>query len=89
MNLNSLLLYTCTDPVTYWQCLLIASTRKSVGSEAIRMFKCSWHIRTKASILPTYKRVAPEFNESSFYLSGEVGSVDITAVITTTTTTAI
>ena len=50
------------------------------------MFKCSWHIRTKASILPTYKRVAPEFNESSFYLSGEVGSVDITAVTTTTTT---
>ena len=36
MNLNSLLLYTCTDAVTFWQCLLIASTRKSVGSEAIK-----------------------------------------------------
>jgi hypothetical protein len=53
---------------------------KIVGFEAIKSVQTllAYSARTRFPVLPTYKRVAPAFNESSFYLNGGAGSIEIT-----------
>ena len=53
---------------------------KIIGTEAVRNIQTllAYQARTKAPILPTYKRVAPAFSESSFYLNAGAGNVEFT-----------
>jgi len=53
---------------------------KIVGSEAVKNVQIllAYQARTKSPILPTYKRVAPRFDESSFYINSGAGTIETT-----------
>ena len=62
---------------------------KIIGTEAVKNVQTllAYQARTKSPILPTYKRVAPRFDESSFYINGGAGAIETTLSMQTSFTT--
>jgi hypothetical protein len=56
---------------------------KIIGAEAVKNVQTllSNVARTNGPVLPTYKRVAPRFDESSFYINGGDGAIERTSAV--------